>query len=133
MDLYTSLEKVKVGDRENLLQTLSSMGDFDCDFNGENGLDYLWDEVWDDNGYEDREDFELQQEKTKEEIELRYENNLEWLLDKIKDIEDDRDCIETFFDIWMEHDRYYEDYEVRYLCNNKGQVNTISFVTIHND
>ena len=45
MNLYTGLENVKVGNRESLLDALRSLSDFDYDFNGENGDDYLWEEA----------------------------------------------------------------------------------------
>lgn len=123
MSLYTGLEKVKAGNREDLLSALANFSDFDLDFNGENGLDYLWDEVWEVNGFENIDEYENQVN-----AELKYESNLEWLLDKVKDIEDDGECIETFFETWMEHDRnYYDEPEVNYIRNKKGKVIAVSF------
>ena len=123
MSLYTGLEKVKAGNREDLLSALANFSDFDLDFNGENGLDYLWDEVWEVNGFENIDEYENQVN-----AELKYESNLEWLLDKVKDIEDDGECIETFFETWMEHDRnYYDETEVNYIRNKKGKVIAVSF------
>ena len=75
MSLFVKLENVKAGNRNSLLSALTSLSDFDCDFNGENGMDYLWDEVWEANGFESQEDFESQDEET----ELKYESNLDWI------------------------------------------------------
>lgn len=129
MSLFAKLENVKAGNRNSLLSALTSLSDFDCDFNGENGIDYLWDEVWEANGFESQEDFESKDEKA----ELKYESNLNWLLDEVKEIEDDADCIETFFGTWMEHDRnYYDEYEVNYIRNKNGKVVAVSFAATDN-
>lgn len=123
MSLYTGLEKIKAGNREDLLSALANLSDFDCDFNGENGLDYLWDEVWEANGFKDIDEYENQVN-----TELKYESNLEWLLDEVKNIKDDGECIETFFETWMNNDRnYYDEHEVNYICNTKGKVIAVSF------
>ena len=74
MNLYTGLENVKVGNRESLLDALRSLSDFDCDFNGENGDDYLWEEA---NG---------------------FESNMDYLINKVRDIKDDEDCVNSFFE-----------------------------------
>ena len=130
MSLFAKLENVKAGNRNSLLSALTSISDFDCDFNGENGIDYLWDEVWEANGFESWEDFESQDEET----ELKYESNLNWLLDEVKEIEDDADCIDTFFETWMEHDRnYYDEYEVNYIRNKNKKVVAVSFAATCND
>ena len=127
MSLFAKLENVKAGNRNSLLSALTSLSDFDCDFNGENGIDYLWDEVWEANGFESQEDFESKDEKA----ELKYESNLDWLLDEVKEIEDDADCIETFFETWMEHDRnYYDEYEANYIRNKNGKVVAVSFAAV---
>ena len=49
--------------REDLLVALASIGEIDADFNGDNGIEYLWDNV----------------DSTK------YKNNMEYLLDTLKD------------------------------------------------
>ena len=137
MSLYTGLEKVVAGNRKSLLAALKSLSSFDCDFNGENGLDYLWNEVWEANGFESLEDYEEKQEydsdedEDYEEIKLKYESNVEWLLNEVKDIEDDGECIETFFETWMDNDRnYYDEYEVQCISNSNGNVVTICFATV---
>lgn len=106
MSLYLKLETVKAGNRESLLNALRNMSDFDCDFNGENGEDYTW----------------------KEAIENGFNSNLEYLINDVKDIEDDELCVGTFFHEWMDRDRnYYDEYEVQCISNSKGNVTAISF------
>ena len=105
-NLYSNLVEVKKGDREDLLATLSNLSDFDCDFNGENGIDYAWEET----------------------VEKGFESNLEYLLDKVKDIKDDAECVNEFFNYWMERDsNYYHDFKVDYLTDENGKIFAISF------
>ncbi len=107
MNLYTGLENVKVGNRESLLDALRSLSDFDCDFNGENGDDYLWEEA---NG---------------------FESNMDYLINKVREIKDDEDCVNSFFEEWMDNDRnYYEKWNVSVLKDTKKRVKVISFSAI---
>lgn len=57
---YMNMKLVKVNGktREDLLTALASLGEIDADFNGENGVEYLWDEVWKANGFENMKDYE---------------------------------------------------------------------------
>lgn len=105
-NLYANLVEVKKGDRESLLEALSIFGECDCDFNGENGIDYAWEET----------------------IEANFGSNLEYLLDKVKDIESDEECVNEFINTWMEKDRnYYHDYEVNCLTDENGKIYAIAF------
>ena len=107
MDLYSGLEEVKAGNRESLLNALISLSDFDCDFNGENGLDYLWEEA------------------------SGFESNMDYLIDKIREIKDDEDCVNSFFKEWMDNDRnYYKKWNVSVLKDTKKRVKAISFSAI---
>ena len=108
MTLHTSLERVKAGDRTNLLYTLRNIANFDMDFNGENGEDYTWEEA----------------------LENGFESNLEYVIDGVKDIENDEECVRTFFEEWMENDGYYAEYEVNCLTDTKGRVIVIGFATV---
>ena len=107
-NLYTNLVEVKVNDRESLLLALENLSNFDCDFNGENGIDYAWEETRE-NG---------------------FESNLEYLLDKVKDIKSDIECVVEFIGTWMKRDNYYHNYEVNYLTNENGMIYAISFSAI---
>ena len=109
MSLYLKVENVKPNNRESLLNALRNMSDFDCDFNGENGEDYTWEDA----------------------IENGFDSNLEYLINEVKDIEDDETLINTFFDTWMDNDRnYYDEYEVQCISNSNGNVVTICFATV---
>ena len=109
MNLYSGLEEVKAGNRESLLNALISLSDFDCDFNGENGLDYLWEEA------------------------SGFESNMDYLIDKIRGIKDDEDCVNSFFEEWRDNDRnYYEEWNVSVLKDTKKRVKAISFSAICN-
>ena len=104
-NLYANLVKVEKGNREDLLTALASLSDFDCDFNGENGIEYAWEET----------------------VANGFESNLEYLLDKVKDIENDIECVETFVDYWMENDKnYYQDYVLEYLIEDNIFVISLS-------
>ena len=139
-NMYTRLVKVKAGNRKSLLDALAELGDCDCDFIGENGLEYLWEEVWEENGFQSYKDFETQSDELDSddddfeetaEIELKYESNLDYLLDQVKDIEDDKECVETFIETWMDNDRnYYDQYEVNYLTDTKNRITAISFAVL---
>ena len=97
--LYSSLIRVEKGNKESLLKALEQLSDFDLDFNGANGIEYAWNET----------------------IEAGFESNMEYLIDKVKDIENDIECVITFVDEWMESDKdYYYDYELQYLADNDG-------------
>ena len=106
MNLYTGLENVKIGNRESLLDALRSLSDFDRDFNGENGDDYLWEEA---NG---------------------FESNMDYLINKVREIKDDEDCVISFFEEWMDNDSYYEKWNVSVLKDTKKRVTVISFSAI---
>jgi len=135
--LKSSLVEVKPNDRNDLLGALEELGSCDLDFIGENGLEYLWNEVWKVNGFEDIKDYEEQNEcdsdddENYKEIKLKYESNLEYLLDKVKDIISDIDCVEEFVNIWMENDRnYYQDYSLNYITDKYDNITAISLAMI---
>ena len=108
LNLKLSMSEVEAGNRQNLLNVLVGFGDCDLDFNGENGEDYHWEGT----------------------IDGGFESNADYLADYVKDIEDDVECINTFFKEWMGNDGYYADYSVDYLTDDKGRVTAISFATM---
>ena len=104
-NLYANLVEVEKGNREDLLKALESLSDFDCDFIGENGLEYAWEET----------------------LKAGFESNLEYLLNKVKDIESDIECVEEFINTWMGNDSdYYHEYELNYLVDDSGKIFAIS-------
>ena len=109
-DMYSFLEEVKIGSRDDLLSKLEKNGNIDCDFNGENGDEYLWGEF----------------------DSSKYKSNLEYMLAKVKNIEDDTEAINTFFNVWMDRENnYYNKYREKVLTNDEGQVYAFSFMAIH--
>lgn len=127
--LITDLVQVKPNDREDLLAALVNISCFDCDFNGDNGLEYLWEEVWNANGYQNYNDYQWWLDNAKI-PELKYESNLDYLVDKVANIEDDIECVRTYIREWMNHDNYYVTYRIDYLVDNFGNVTTISWSAI---
>lgn len=104
--LYAGLEEVEVDNRESLLDALRSLSDFDCDFNGENGNDYLWEDA------------------------KNYDSNMDYLINEIKDIEDDEECVNTFFEEWLDNDKYYDEWNVSVITDEKKRVKAISLAAI---
>lgn len=105
--LYAGLEEVEVGNRENLLDALRGLSEFDNDFNGENGDDYfLWEKA---NG---------------------FESNMDYLINEVKDIKDDEECVNTFFEEWLNHDSYYDEWNVSVITDEKKRVKAISLAVI---
>lgn len=108
-NLYSNLLTVEAGNRESLLETLKSLSDFDCDFNGDNGTDYAWEET----------------------LEAGFESNLEYMLNEVKDIENDVDCVELFVNAWMETDMdYYSAYQLDYLTDSNGNIIVINLAVM---
>lgn len=107
MSLYMNLIEVNAKDRESLLDALRSLGDFDCDFNGENGIEYLWEEIDED----------------------KFDSSMDYLLNEVKDIPDDEKCVRFFIETWMKHDSYYKEYELDFIKNEEGDVIAIAFAT----
>ena len=102
--LYASLVEVEKGNRESLLKALASLSDFDLDFSGANGIDYAW----------------------KETLDAGFESNLEYVLNTVKDIKDDAECLEKFVSMWLDGDNYYHEYEFKYLADKNGKVYVVS-------
>lgn len=107
MNLHTGLKEVRVGNRESLLEALKDLSSFDCDFNGENGDEFLW------VGAEG------------------YDSNMDYLIDKVRNIEDDEECVNTFFNTWLGADGYYEKWDVSVITDTKKRVKTVSFAAVN--
>lgn len=106
LHLYT--RKVEAGNRQSLLDALIGISEFDLDFNGENGDDYTWDIA----------------------LENGFESNMDYLINEVKDIEDDEECVDTFVEEWCSKDSYYEQYEVVCMTDDENRVIAISFATM---
>ena len=103
-NLHSNLIKVEAKNRESLLSALAELSNFDCDFNGENGIEYLW----------------------KDAKEKGFTSNLDYLLDKVKNIESDRECIKSFVSEWIDTDNYYHECDLGYLTDDEGNITVIS-------
>lgn len=102
--LYTSLVEIEKGSRKSLLESLEDLCSFDLDFNGDNGTDYAWEET----------------------LEAGFESNLDYVIDTVKNIEDDVECVVKFVSMWMDGDSYYHEHELNYLADDDGNVYVIS-------
>lgn len=111
MSLFSNLVQVEKGNRDSLLEALATMSDFDCDFNGENGVEYAWEET----------------------LENGFESNLEYLLNEVKDIQDDSEAVQVFFETWMKMDEdYYNEYNLDTITDDEGNVLAISIAVTTN-
>ena len=105
MSLYTDLVQVEKGNRNSLLEGLATISKFDCDFTGENGIEYAW----------------------KETLENGFTSNLEYLLNEVKDIKSDNDVVREFIQSWMDMDAdYYNEYSFDTVTDNDGNVLVIT-------
>ena len=103
------LVKVNGKTREDLLTALASLGDMDADFNGENGIEYFWDSV----------------DSTK------YESNMEYLLDTLKDKETDKELIEEYVSNWIGGDNYYKEHILDVVYDKNGKAECIALATMY--
>ena len=87
-----SLVKARVttpGDRKSLKYALEEIASIDCDFNGENGDEYLSDEA-----------------KAK-----GYKTNFDYAFDTCAELnENDEKLVEEFFKEWLDFNCYWENY-----------------------
>lgn len=112
MNLFHKLVKVEKRNRQSLLGALIYISSFDNDFNGTNGIDYNW-------------------EITKK---AGFKSNLDYLLNKVKDIEQDRDVVNTFISEWLSHDdNYYNHTSLDLIYDKDKNIEVISFVAVTDD
>ena len=83
---YEIMENTK----EAAAEYLMDLANCDCDFNGENGLEYLWEEA------------------------EGFESNAEYCLAVVTNIEGvtPKEMIEKFISLWMDNDGYYAEYDL---------------------
>ena len=99
-NINMKLVKVNGKTREDLLVALVSLGEIDADFNGDNGIEYLWDNV----------------DSTK------YESNMKYLLDTLKDKETDKELIEEYVSSWIGRDSYYKEHILEVVYDESGNL-----------
>jgi hypothetical protein len=81
-------------DKDEVADCLMSMAYSDCDFNGQNGPEYLWDEA------------------------EGFESNAEYCLSVAQQEPTLREMIEKFISMWMGRDQYYEDFDIAVLVQD---------------
>lgn len=119
MSNANSLMVEEIKNKDDLKKMLVWMGNIDCDFNGENGLEYLWDEA-----------------KIKE-----YQSNAEYLADMVVD-NYDRDifdeefivgCAGKFTEEWANRDHYYTEIEILVKRYGNTDIYAFSINAAYND
>lgn len=83
---------------------LMSLADCDCDFNGENGFEYLWEEA------------------------EGYENNAEYCLSIAAEEPTPREMVEKFISMWMGKDGYYEEYDLGVLVRDNKLFISLAYI-----
>ena len=97
--------EVMPNDKDEVAANLMDLANCDCDFNGENGTEYLW---------EDAEGFE---------------SNAEYCLSIAEKEPTPRAMIEKFISLWMGKDGYYEDYDLGILVQDDKLFMSLAYVT----
>ena len=92
-------------DKETVKEYLLGIADYDCDFNGENGDEYLWEEA------------------------EGFESNAEYCLSIAEQEPTYRAMIEKFISLWMGKDPYYYSYDVGILTENGKLFISLVFTT----
>lgn len=92
--------------KEDISTCLMNLADCDCDFNGENGLEYLWDEA------------------------EGFESNAEYCLSIAEQEPTPREMVEKFISMWMGKDSYYEEYDLGVLVRDDTLFISLAY-TIH--
>ena len=85
---------------------LMCLADCDCDFNGENGSEYLWDEA------------------------EGFASNAEYCLSIAIKEPTPREMVEKFISMWMGKDGYYEDYDLGVLVREDKLFISLAYTTI---
>ena len=91
--------------KEDASTCLMNMADFDCDFNGENGPEYLWEEA------------------------EGFESNAEYCLSIAEQEPTPREMVKKFIAMWMGRDYYYEDYDLRVIVRDDTLFISLAYTT----
>ena len=92
-------------DKKAVKDYLLGIADYDCDFNGDNGDEYLWEEA------------------------EGFESNAEYCLSIAEQESTLRGMIEKFLSLWVGKDPYYESYDVGILAENGKLFVSLAFIT----
>lgn len=91
--------------KEGALSCLSELALCDYDFNGENGLEYLWEEA------------------------EGFESNMDYCLSIAEQEPTPRAMVEKFISMWMGRDYYYEDYDLGVLVRDDRLFISLAYTT----
>ena len=91
--------------KEEVAETLICLGDQDFDFNGENGIEYLWEEA------------------------EGFGSNLEYCLSIAEKEQTPKEMIEKFISLWMGRDYYYQQYDVDIIVENDKLSLSLAYIT----
>lgn len=91
--------------KEDVSVCLMDLALCDNDFNGENGLEYLWEEA------------------------EGFESNAEYCLSIAEKEPTPRKMVEKFISLWMGKDYYYEDYDLGVLVRDDRLFISLAYTT----
>ncbi len=97
----------RIKNKEDMINLLVELGEIDCDFNGENGDEYLW---------EAAEDFKTNAEYLANEA-VSMVNTI--------DVEK---CTSEFAKLWLKHDMYYDEIETQVKYDKTADIYAVSIV-----
>lgn len=90
--------------KKEMARSLIILSDYDCDFNGENGREYLWEEA------------------------EGFESNQEYCLSIAEKELTPRIMAEKFISMWMGKDQYYYDYNLEILIEDDKLFMSLAYV-----
>lgn len=91
--------------KQDVSSSLTNLATCDNDFNGENGLEYLWEEA------------------------VGFESNAEYCLSIAEQEPTPREMAEKFVSLWMGRDYYYEDYDIGVLVRDDKIFISLAYTT----
>lgn len=97
--------EVMANTKEEVAKTLMCLANNDCDFNGDNGDEYLWEEA------------------------EGLESNAEYCLSIAEKEKTPREMIEKFISLWMGRDYYYQDYDLGILVQDNKLFLSLAYMT----
>lgn len=94
MQVQIKCVSFEIDNVESVVRNICELGNEDCDFNGENGSEYLWGCA---DGFESNKEYTIDYLINKYKNETNIENCLV-------------DIVSDFLNMWMGNDSYYNDY-----------------------